>query len=182
MGTRMKRMKRRENVYLFSGSRAVILSGTGAISRAFCGQRGCGKRGNSPSRFLILKKHLPTDIKLATSFYFFNDWWKFSLETSKIFLFILVLKYLLCQSRLFMHLLLYNKSSGRRPRSHYKLLSFFEISSPLLKYLFTHFATQIPHQCTAISLFIPFVCNVHTSTVISFIRSSKFVYIVYVIT
>ena len=38
--------------------------------------------------------------------------------------------------------------------------------------------------------FIPFVdtynyvyvCNVHTSTVISFIRSSKFVYIVYVIT
>ena len=45
---------------------------------------------------------------------------------------------------------------------------------------------QIPHQCTAISLFIPFldtynyvyVCNVHTSTVISFIRSSKFVYIV----
>ena len=83
-----------------------------------------------------------------------------------------------------------NESSVRRPRSHYKLLSFFEISSPLLKYLFTHFATQLPHQCTVISLFIPFVdtynyvyvCNVHTSTVISFIRSSKFVYIVYVIT
>ena len=56
--------------------------------------------------------------------------------------------------------------------------------------ILTLFAIQIPHQCTAISLFIPFVdtydyvyvCNVHTITVVSFIRSSKFVYIVYLIT